>query len=386
MRVERIRQAPRVTAPFSDEAWARLDRLGEQVDADLVAQDVRLTMGGEPTFVSIDDFEGAEWNIVGGRPDQARARRRSDPQAARALRARRLSALRPGQMVSGRKPAALGLRALLAHRRRADLARPRSRGPAGQARESRPRTNRSPARSRQRRRKLSPPRWSRVSASTVPTSSPPMRTRCIGSARKRRCRSTSILPTPRSTIPRNAPASSAISNAAFRRPTGFVLPIQRWNAPAARTGWMSGHWPLRRGKLFLAPGDSPVGLRLPLKSLPWVRPEIYPHIVQQDPLDAASRTAAGRRIINSPTAPRRRGELPAGGAGAESRRRRRAHRADRRAARRRRSACSCRRWKSSNDYLELLAAVERTAADDRPAAAYRGLSRRRSTRASMSSR
>ena len=36
-------------------------------------------------------------------------------------------------------------------------------------------------------------------------------------------------------------------------PTGFVLPIQRWNAPAARTGWVSGHWPLRRGKLFLAP-------------------------------------------------------------------------------------------------------------------------------------
>jgi len=63
MRVERIRQAPRVTAPFSDEAWARLDRLGEQVDADLVAQDVRLTMGGEPTFISIDDFEGAEWNV-----------------------------------------------------------------------------------------------------------------------------------------------------------------------------------------------------------------------------------------------------------------------------------------------------------------------------------
>src|SRR5208283_316332 len=63
MRVERIRQAPRVTAPFSDEAWARLDRLGEQVDADLVARDVRLTMGGEPTFISIDDFEGAEWNV-----------------------------------------------------------------------------------------------------------------------------------------------------------------------------------------------------------------------------------------------------------------------------------------------------------------------------------
>ncbi|WP_428777150.1 transglutaminase family protein, partial [Streptomyces flavovirens] len=48
--------------PFSDEAWARLNDLGEQVDGDLAADDVRLTMGGEPTFVSVDDLEAAEWN------------------------------------------------------------------------------------------------------------------------------------------------------------------------------------------------------------------------------------------------------------------------------------------------------------------------------------
>src|SRR5580698_4484354 len=64
MRVERIHETPRVTQPFSDETWAELDRLGEAVDRDLVGHDVRLTMGGEPTFVSIDDFEGAEWNTA----------------------------------------------------------------------------------------------------------------------------------------------------------------------------------------------------------------------------------------------------------------------------------------------------------------------------------
>ena len=64
MSVGRIREAPRITRPFSDQSWARLDSLGEQVDADLKKDDVRLTMGGEPTFVSIDDPEAPEWNIA----------------------------------------------------------------------------------------------------------------------------------------------------------------------------------------------------------------------------------------------------------------------------------------------------------------------------------
>jgi uncharacterized protein (DUF2126 family)/transglutaminase-like putative cysteine protease len=62
MHVTRIHEDPRVTKPYSEDQWQRIQQVGQQVDKDLTAGDVRLTMGGEPTFVSIDDMEGAEWN------------------------------------------------------------------------------------------------------------------------------------------------------------------------------------------------------------------------------------------------------------------------------------------------------------------------------------
>ena len=62
MSVERVAEHPRISKPFSEEAWTALDALGNEVDKRLKGDDVRLTMGGEPTFVSIDDFESGEWN------------------------------------------------------------------------------------------------------------------------------------------------------------------------------------------------------------------------------------------------------------------------------------------------------------------------------------
>ena len=62
MSVARIWEAPRVTLPYTEAQWGAIDRLGHQVDEDLRKHDVRLTQGGEPTFVSVDDREGAEWN------------------------------------------------------------------------------------------------------------------------------------------------------------------------------------------------------------------------------------------------------------------------------------------------------------------------------------
>src|SRR3546814_8189160 len=67
MTVTRFRETPRVTKPISDENWQKMLALGDAVDGRLTASDMRLTMGGEPTFVSVDDMEGAEWNTEIGR-------------------------------------------------------------------------------------------------------------------------------------------------------------------------------------------------------------------------------------------------------------------------------------------------------------------------------
>ena len=62
--VTRIFESPRVTKPYRDEQWRAIYELGFQVDKDLEANDVRLSMGGEPTFVSIDDMESEQWNTA----------------------------------------------------------------------------------------------------------------------------------------------------------------------------------------------------------------------------------------------------------------------------------------------------------------------------------
>ena len=64
MTVQRIYESPRVTKPYTDHQWREIETLGHMVDADLKSEDVRLTMGGEPTFVSIDDPDGDEWKTA----------------------------------------------------------------------------------------------------------------------------------------------------------------------------------------------------------------------------------------------------------------------------------------------------------------------------------
>ena len=70
MSIRRVWEAPRVTKPYTEEQWLKIQALGSAVDRDLQSQDVRLTMGGEPTFVSVDDPDGAEWSTAALGPNK----------------------------------------------------------------------------------------------------------------------------------------------------------------------------------------------------------------------------------------------------------------------------------------------------------------------------
>jgi len=64
MNVRRILETPRVTLPYSEETWAAIEAVANSVDRVLKEGDVRLTVGGEPTFIAMDDMDGAEWNTL----------------------------------------------------------------------------------------------------------------------------------------------------------------------------------------------------------------------------------------------------------------------------------------------------------------------------------
>jgi uncharacterized protein (DUF2126 family) len=70
MSVRRIQESPRVTKPYSDDQWNEILALGDRVDSDLKASDVRLTMGGEPTFISLDDANAPEWTTIASGPQK----------------------------------------------------------------------------------------------------------------------------------------------------------------------------------------------------------------------------------------------------------------------------------------------------------------------------
>ena len=275
MTVERISETPRVTKPYTEDQWSAILDLGAAVDKRLVEDDVRLTMGGEPTFVSIDDMEGEEWNTAAVGPDKRR------------------------------------LAAILLHRLR-DRFAPEGLLHFGQGKwypgESLPRWAFSLYWRGDRM-----PLWrdrTLIAGDEAPGSAD--RTPSIDDA-DRFIRSLAetigvdpdyALPAYEDPLPhlsreQNLPDNvdafdSKLESAEERarlvrvlergltNPVGFVLPVQPWQSKSG-TGWRSQRWSFRRRRMFLIPGDSPLGFRLPLESLPWVPPEAYPYYSPADP-------------------------------------------------------------------------------------------------------
>jgi uncharacterized protein (DUF2126 family) len=263
-----VPKTPRVAQPFSDEAWAALDALGEQVDADLVANDVGLTMGGEPTFVSIDDYDSPEWTVAALGPEKRvradeltrRLRERFAPQG---LLHYGLGKWYPGE--------AAPRWAFSLYWRRDG--KPMWRDAELIARES---EKRAPTADDAKRFTEAIAGYLGVAANRVqPAYEDPVHW-MLEEAK---------LPVNVDALDPKMfdPAARARMVRAFERglgePAGYTLPLRR-NDDA----WVSEAWEVRREKLFLLPGDLPVGSRLPLAALPRVEPTEYPLITQDDPM------------------------------------------------------------------------------------------------------
>ena len=271
MSVKRIAEHPRVTMPFSEEAWNALDALGEKVDADLLAQDVRLTMGGEPTFVSVDDYQSAEWNTAAVGPTK---RQRAD-ELIRRLRNRfapgGLLQYGQGKWYPGEP---LPRWAFALYWRRDGV--PIWRDDSLIAREA---ADHNPTAEDLQHLANGIAARLGIAADYVQPAYEDPADRMV----KQGLIPENIDPSdPKIDDPRERARILGLFDSHLSKPAGFVLPVQRWTAQA-KPGWLSEVWRTRRGRIFLVPGDLPIGFRLPLQSLPHVAPVEYPHLVPADP-------------------------------------------------------------------------------------------------------
>ncbi len=269
MAVTRVAEAPRISLPFSDEAWQALDALGQRVDADLRAQDVRLTTGGEPTFISIDDFEAPEWNAEAVGP----TKRGLADQLIRRLRTR----FAPGGFLhygQGKwyPGESLPRWAFALYWRKDGL--PIWRDPDLIASETGPRSAR--IEDAQRLMQAIAHRLGLEHSYVQPAYEDPAHW-LLKEAQL-----------PREIDALQAPVGTAEQRARIARvfarglttPAGYVMPITRWGRD-----WASEIWQTRREHIFLTPGDSPLGFRLPLDSLDYVPPSRFPYAAPQDPTE-----------------------------------------------------------------------------------------------------
>jgi uncharacterized protein (DUF2126 family) len=343
MRIERVREAPRVTKPYTEAQWRAIDELGRRVDADLAARDVRLTMGGEPTFVSIDDRDGAEWNTDAMGPKKRvlgtnllkRLKQRYAPHG--------LLHFGQGKWYPGEQ---LPRWALSCYWRKDG--EPIWANPALYADEARS-YGATPAQAATFLKSLAgrlglDPQY--VFAGYEDTWYYLWRERKL----------------PSNVDPFDARLDDVQERARLRKvfqhgldkAVGYILPIQR------EGDWKTGPWFLRDERCYLVPGDSPMGYRLPLDSLPWAAAGDRPSLRPPDPTQRFAELPKYRQPTLHPSARASAGE-------------RRPGQFESAAGITRTALCAEPRMgvlyifmpplASLEGYLELVAAVEATAAD-----------------------
>jgi uncharacterized protein (DUF2126 family)/transglutaminase-like putative cysteine protease len=274
--VRRIHEDPRVTKPYTEEQWQAIEALGHQVDAELIAHDVRLTMGGEPTFVSIDDMDGDEWNIAALGPTKK--------PLAEDLLLRLKGRFAPGGLLhigQGKwYPGEQLPRWALACYWRKD-GEPVWRDETLFGKESTsyghgPAEAERFARTLARHLGVDPdhaqPAYEDVwyylwKEQRLPANVDPLDNKLKDPNERKRL--------------------ARLFGQGLNQVAGYALPL-RWWGFGDQGGWKSGKWTFRDGRLFLIPGDSPMGFRLPLDALPFVPESELDQVPERNPFEPVS--------------------------------------------------------------------------------------------------
>ena len=287
MAVTRIHESPRVTQPYTESQWADVLALGQAVDRRLQAGDVRLTMGGEPTFVSIDNRDAPEWNTDALGPTKR-------GYATALVDKLRAEYGEGGFLHFGQGkwyPGEQLPRWALSIYWRAD-GRPCWRNPALFA-DERQATHYTSEDAR---------RFIEALAGKLGVTSrfvqPGHEDVFYYLWRERKL--------PVNVDPFDSRLDDELERQRLRRVftqkldavVGYALPLQAAEGEPQLAGpvWATGPWFLRDDRLYLVPGDSPMGYRLPLESLPWVSKADYPYLIEQDPFAPRAPLASGAAL------------------------------------------------------------------------------------------
>ena len=275
MKVTRLVETPRVTKPYLPAQWEAIVAAGQAVDAALEAGDVRLTMGGEPTFVSERDPDGAEWTIDALGPTKR-------GEAGRLIR--RLMALwSPGAALQygagkhypGEQTPRWALHATWrpdgepVWRDAALLANPDAGG--GQASIQ------------------AADAFAHALAATLGVSGsgvmPAYEDQPYFLMREGRLPANVVAEASQSRDPQERERLRRVFSQGLDAVVGYVLPLRR-HGPARR--WQTEAWDMREGKIFLVQGDTSMGVRLPLAALPYVDPKEIEAEPEPDPMAPAA--------------------------------------------------------------------------------------------------